>query len=225
MHVPAQVTALTATLRLRDELRAEILDGDLAPGQRLTAAGLADRHGTSRTPVREALMLLARESLVRLEPHRGAVVSAFDPADLLDLYDLRARIEPHAAGLAATRIGERALMRLTQLCDEADARGARTRGDIEAHIASNEEFHSIVCEAAASPRTTAAMGTVAGIPRAFRTAFWRSTEQRAQSLFCHRELVSALRAHRPELAEAVMRMHIVGAREFLTEVVRDDAAG
>lgn len=225
MHVSSQVSALTATLRLRDELRAEILDGDLAPGERLTAAGLADRYGTSRTPVREALMLLARESLVRMEPHRGAVVSAFDPADLLDLYDLRARIEPHAAALAAVRIGGPALARLTALCDEADARPAVTRGEIEAHIASNEEFHAIVTEAAGSPRTAAAMGAVAGIPRAFRTAFWRSEAQRAQSLFCHRELVAALRAHRPELAEAIMRMHIVGAREFLTEVVRDGEAG
>ena len=65
------------------------------------------------------------------------------------------------------------------------------------------------------------MRAVAGIPRVFRTVFWRDERQRAQSLFCHRELVRALAAAHAELAEAVMRMHILGAKEYLIEVVRD----
>ncbi len=67
------------------------------------------------------------------------------------------------------------------------------------------------------------MRAVAGIPREFRTAFWASEQQRAQSLFCHCELVTAFAAGQAGLAEAVMRMHILGAREFLLQAVQEHA--
>jgi DNA-binding GntR family transcriptional regulator len=89
---------------------------------------------------------------------------------------------------------------------------------IDEHIALNEEFHRLVLQSAGSPRLSAAMKAATGIPRAFRTIFWSREDQRRQSLFCHRQLVAALRAHRAEVAEAVMRMHILGATAFLKDV-------
>jgi DNA-binding GntR family transcriptional regulator len=215
MHMAPAAEAPTSAIRVHDELRHAILDGQLAPGERLRAEALAERFGTSRTPVREALVMLEREGLVALQPNRGAVVRPFDAEDLLDLYDVRALIEPRAAARAATRIGPDALARLHELCRLAGRRGT----SVADQIAYNEEFHRIIADAAQSPRLLAAMRGVAGIPRAFRAAFWANDQQRAQSLFCHRELVAALEGRRPELAEAVMRMHILGAREFLLEVV------
>jgi DNA-binding GntR family transcriptional regulator len=208
----------TSTSRVADELRHAILEGVLAPGERLRAEALAARFGTSRTPIREALLVLEHEGLVEMEPHRGALVRAFDAADALDLYEVRALIEPHAAARAATRIGRPALDRLGDLCARADERGGATPAAVADQIALNEEFHRLVVEAADSPRLLAALRAVAGIPRAFRATFWASDQQRAQSLFCHRELVAALSAGQPALAEAVMRMHILGAREFLLEM-------
>jgi DNA-binding GntR family transcriptional regulator len=213
MHMAAP----TSTIRVHDVLRTAILDGQLAPGERLRAEALAGRFGTSRTPVREALLMLEREGLVEVQPNRGAIVRSFDAADLLDLYEVRALIEPHAAARAATRIAPAELERMRELCDAAERRGAR----VADQIVFNEEFHRIVADAADSPRLVAAMRAVAGIPREFRTAFWASEQQRAQSLFCHRELVAALAARQAELAEAVMRMHILGARDFLWRTVHD----
>ena len=215
--------SVTTAVRARDELREAILAGSLPPGSRLRAEPLAERLQTSRTPVREALMLLAREGLVDIEPRRGAVVRAFDAADLADLYEVRALIEPYAARRAATRIDAAALQRLREVRDEADARGAADDAAVEDQVALNEQFHAIIVAAAQSPRLEAALRAVAGIPRAFRAAFWHDDEQREQSLFCHRQLVRALERRQPRLAETVMRMHIVGAIEFLTEVIHDDA--
>lgn len=213
--MPTPAEAPTSAIRVHDALRAAILEGEIAPGARLRAEALAERFGTSRTPIREALLMLEREGLVNVEPHRGAIVRSFDAADLLDLYEVRALIEPHAAHRAATRVTTDQLERLRSLCERADRRGTT----VADQIAYNEEFHRIVAEAAQSPRLTAALRAVAGIPREFRTAFWANEEQRAQSLFCHRELVSALEAKQPDLAEAVMRMHILGARDFLWRVI------
>jgi DNA-binding GntR family transcriptional regulator len=213
--------SVTNAVRVQAELREAILAGSLPPGARLRAEPLAERLRTSRTPVREALILLAREGLVDVEPRRGAIVRSFDAADLADLYDVRALIEPHAAHRAATRIGPDELARLREICAAAETRGADDDAAVEDQVALNEEFHRIVVTAAGSPRLEAALRAVAGIPRAFRAAFWRDDGQREQSLFCHRQIVHALEHRRPRLAEAVMRMHIVGAIDFLAEVIDD----
>ncbi len=215
------VTA-TSTIRVRDQLQHAILEGSLEPGERLRAEALAQRFGTSRTPVREALLVLEAEGLVTLEPHKGAVVSAFDGADLLELYEIRALIEPHAAARAAERITAPDKVRLVELADRAAALDPAVPTAIDEHIALNVTFHRTILEAAASQRLTTAMRAVAGIPRIFRQVFWRDEAQRAQSLACHRELAAAVRAGRPQMAEAVMRMHILGARDFLVEVLRKD---
>ena len=198
---------MTSTVRVRDELQHAILEGVLQPGERLRAEALAQRFGTSRTPVREALLQLEAQGLVEVEPNRGAVVKAFDAADLLDLYELRALLEPAAAARAATRIEPDQIEQLNQLTDD----GASP----ERQMASNEQFHRIIVEAARSPRLTAAMRAASGIPRSFRSSFWHDDDQRAESLLCHRRLIDALTARDTQLAEAVMRMHILGAVAFL----------
>ena len=73
----------TSTIRVRDELRQAIVDGRAGARERRCAPRpLAERCGTSRTPIREALLLLEREGLVEIEPHKGAVVRSFDADDL-----------------------------------------------------------------------------------------------------------------------------------------------
>ncbi|WP_171905313.1 GntR family transcriptional regulator, partial [Cellulosimicrobium cellulans] len=76
-----------------DVLRARIIDGSLAPGERLAEPVLADRLGVSRTPVREALRLLEAEALVVALPTGGVRVAPLDVADARRVYEVRARLE------------------------------------------------------------------------------------------------------------------------------------
>jgi DNA-binding GntR family transcriptional regulator len=191
--------------RVRDLLEEAILGGELKPGERLRAEALAQRFGTSRTPIREALLQLEGQGLVEVEPNRGAVVRTFDRDDVLDLYEVRALLEPAAAARAARRISAGDIERLDELCA------------VEDQLVANEVFHRIILEAAQSARLMVAMRAATGIPRNFRTAFWHDERQRAESLMCHRRLVSAFRAGDAQLAEATMRMHILGAVAFLEE--------
>src|ERR1700754_1556793 len=194
-----------AAPRVRDLLEEAILEGELKPGERLRAEALAQRFGTSRTPIREALLQLEAQGLVEVEPNRGAVVRSFDRDDLRDLYEVRALLEPKAAARAAERISDTDVQRLEALCEADDL------------IVANEAFHRIILEAAQSPRLTEAMRAASGIPRAFRSVFWHDERQRGESLMCHRRLVDAFHARDAQLAEAVMRMHILGAIAFLEE--------
>src|SRR4051812_50109365 len=86
--------AATSTGRVRDQLQHAILEGALKPGERLRAEALAQRYGTSRTPVREALLQLEAQGLVEVEPHRGAVVRPFERAAPLHLYAVPALPPP-----------------------------------------------------------------------------------------------------------------------------------
>src|SRR5215213_10163868 len=151
----------TTARRVREEIQRAIITGALAPGERLTAEALAHRFGTSRTPIREALLSLEAEGLVEIEPHRGAIVRPFDAAGLVELYELRAVMEPYAAHRAAERIGADALAALEENCRRAQALGGADAGAVQGQIALDEEFHRLVVAAAESPRLEVALRAVA----------------------------------------------------------------
>lgn len=210
----------TTTRRVLASLREAILDGDIAPGTRLRAAAIAERFEASRTPAREALVLLAQEGLVDLIPRRGAVVRPFEFGDVLDLYEVRALLEPYAARRAATRIDPAALDRMDAICREQDALTGDDAETIERHVALNGEFHALVVGAAGSTSLAASLASAEGVPLSFRRRFWRDEMFRAQSLFCHRELARALRSGESDMAESIMAMHIQGAIVYL-QTMRD----
>jgi DNA-binding GntR family transcriptional regulator len=211
----------TSSTRVSEELREAILSGEFGPGERLRTASLAKRFGSSRTPVREALVQLEGEGLVDIEPRRGALVRSFASADLIDLYEIRVLLEPAAAARAALRASPAQVERLAEIAALSDARGGRTASAIDDQIAWNEQFHAIIVEAAGSPRLSSALRATAGIPRSFRMAFWHDEAHRAFSQTCHRELVSAIAERSAERADAVMRMHILRAKDALVAVTSD----
>ncbi|GAB6857101.1 GntR family transcriptional regulator [Microbacterium xylanilyticum] len=127
-------------------LRDAILDGVRAPGSRLIERDLAAESGVSRVPVRDALKVLEAEGLVELRPHTWAVVRDFTDADLADLDEVRAVLEPLAFRLAAERHRRDGLARL-ELSLEAEQTGARSGDGIGSRRAA-ADFHEIVTELA-----------------------------------------------------------------------------
>ena len=116
-----------ASVAATELIRQAILDGRLEPGSRLKEEELARELGISRTPVREALLMLQAEGLIETTPNRGAVVRTHDADDLIDLYQLRALLEGYAARQAATRISGDELDLLRESCDRFDAHRRRRR--------------------------------------------------------------------------------------------------
>src|SRR6266508_4597364 len=102
----------TRSAQLVEMIRREIVQNRLPPGARVTEEALAERFGMSRTPVREALRILTRESLLRHVPHTGYVVAMVDLDAMDDLYTVRVAIEEQAAGRIALAPDEEALCSL-----------------------------------------------------------------------------------------------------------------
>ena len=128
-----------ASHRIAGALRAEILDGRYAPGQRIRQEDLAARSGASRIPVREALRMLAAEGLVTLVANSGAWVARLSLGECNEAYLVRERLEPLVLRLSMPRLGEAEAGRLAGLAAQMEAApgvDAFLRADREFHLAS-----------------------------------------------------------------------------------------
>lgn len=200
-------------------IREMILRGRLEGGQRVAEAMLADVLGMSRTPIRQALPLLAREGLLVESGTRGYVVRTFTRTDILDAIDVRGLLE----GFAARRIAERGasstwLAQLRECVQEGDrifAKGHLLESDEAAYGAMNGRFHALIIEAAASSVTADAIDRMASIPfaaaaaiafdatdlKSMFDALWIAHQQ-------HHAIVDALEAGQATRVEFLMREHV-----------------
>jgi DNA-binding GntR family transcriptional regulator len=206
-----------------DVIRAAIVDGRLEPGTRLKEEELARELGISRTPVREALLVLQTEGLLESAPNRGATVRSYEAVDLDDLYQLRAVLEGFAARRAATRISPEDVALLAESCERFEE--LRAADDVTELVRENVRFHEIILAAAGSGRLASLVRGVVQLPLVYRSFYWYSPDQKRISEHYHRQLTSALGGRDAERAEIVMKEHVLEARDFLVEKVREGMDG
>jgi DNA-binding GntR family transcriptional regulator len=214
-HAPISRSASEAACEV---IRAAIIDGRLPPAQRLKEEELARELGMSRTPVREALLMLQSEGLVESIPRRGATVRAYAVDDLDDTYQLRALLEGYAARRAASRITAEDVARLEESCDRFDRLGAAD--DLRELVKENLFFHNVILDAAESDRLRGLVRKVIEIPLVYKSFYWYSADQKFISQHYHRQLARALRAGDAERAELIMNEHVLEARDFLLAQLR-----
>lgn len=203
----------TLTDRAVAALRAAIVDGRLRAGELYSVARLAEQLQVSRTPVREALLLLERQGMVRFERNRGARILESSAHDLDEVFALRLLLEVPAARQAAELIGEQELTRLGEILDAM--RGEMDRNDEGAFMAHDKSFHETLLTAAGNHRLVGIVGSLRDFVR-FRGA---STVGRGRDLRAiydeHARILGALRAGDPDAVDAAMRDHLVHTRELL----------
>jgi DNA-binding GntR family transcriptional regulator len=217
-QVPARNAGGVAT----ELIRHAIAEGRLQPGERLKEKELAEMLGISRTPVREALLLLQAEGLVDAMPNRGATVKAYTEAELADLYELRALLEGYAARRAASRIteGQLAILRETL----TDFAAARHRNDREEIFRVNLRFHYTIVEASGVARLANLVRATIELPLVYRSFYLFSPAETELSEGMHRRVTSALTAGDAERAELLMKEHIFEGRDHLLGHLREQHA-
>jgi DNA-binding GntR family transcriptional regulator len=203
----------TLTDRAIAALRAAIVDGRLPSGELYSVARLADRLGVSRTPVREALLLLERQGMVRFERNRGVRVLESSARDLDEVFTLRLLLEVPAARRAAELVGEEELAALSA---ELAAMGRLLRAEDEtAFMTHDQRFHELLLAAAGNRRLVGMVGGLRDHVR-FRGA---STVGRGRDLCAiydeHVRILDTLRAGDPDAVAAAMRDHLVQTRRLL----------
>jgi DNA-binding GntR family transcriptional regulator len=130
---------------VNEQIRGQILDGKLKPGERLVEDKLSAELGVSRVPVREALRMLSSEGLVRIEPNRGATVADITPELVAELVEVRTLLEALNARLAARRQDPQIVALLQETLQRGNAAAQSGSPDQLARL--NGEFHERLAEA------------------------------------------------------------------------------
>jgi DNA-binding GntR family transcriptional regulator len=216
---PSEALVRNASVAATELIRKAIIEGRLEPGRRLKEEELARELGISRTPVREALLMLQAEDLVVATPNRGATERVHDAGDLEDLYELRALLEGYATRRAAERITSEQVDDLRTSCERLDALDPVC--DLRGVVRENLHFHNTILAVANSGRLTAHVRKVIELPLVYNSYRWYSPDQKRISVHYHRQIVKALADADPDRAELIMKEHLFEARDLLVAHVRN----
>ena len=213
-HLVAQVQRPPSLANLvTDQIRELIITGTLDLGAQLSENTLAEQLNVSRTPVREAFMRLAGESLVEVRPQRGTFVFNCDAAGIQALCELREVLETGALRLAFSRNGKALVRRLKAINDAGEAASARSMTGYHPH---DHAFHQALIGASDNPELVEAYARVAGRVRALRYRYTKTLDEVQTSQAAHRRLVDHLKANDLAAAVMVLRDHVYASLRNFT---------
>lgn len=212
----------TAQAAVAQRLRQEILSGHLAPGTRLIQSDVAARLGVSTTPVREAMRELASQGLLDGDPHKGWLVHQPTLPELVEVYELRAILEPVNIRKVAARITEAELAEAAALVDQMDG-----IDEPAAWVQLNSRFHEIVTDASRSPRLMEFLRNLRNISSLYVGIFAQQTPERlAHANEEHRAIVDACRVRNGDRAAEVLEVHVNESLEIVRRLLlEEDRAG
>lgn len=199
--------------RLRAWLENQILDGHLAPGDRIDEQEVCARFGVSRTPVREALMQLSSLDLIEFRPRFGAVVRQMSVKEIAAIWEVLTSLEGLAAALAARRMTGEDLARLQAL--HGDSRRAMEACDVAGYDDCNNRFHEAIYQGGRNDYLAGQAMTIRRRLQSYRRYPFRRAGGLQRSFTGHQLVVDAILAGDDEAAAAAMRDHVTGGLTFL----------
>ena len=189
-HVPITRPSLHDTIVNR--IRAMIYDGDLKPGDKVPERALCESLGISRTPLREALKVLASEGLLDLLPNRGARVARLTPEAVDEMFPVMGALEALAGELACQRMTDADLFGIKALHYQMAMHHAR--GERAEYFALNQKIHERIMAAAGNGLLVGLYEGLAGRIRRARYAANITPERWAEAMAEHNEILAALEA-------------------------------
>lgn len=208
----------TMAVAAADELRRRILEGEFPGGYQLRQDALANDLGVSRIPIREALVQLESEGLVKIVAHRGAVVSELSVDEIEELFALRALLEPRLLRLSVPHLTAGdfgALDRILADYDaEMDSRDASRWGEL------NTALHMRLYERANQPRTASIVASLLQGTDRYTRMQLAFTDGRPRAQDDHTKLVALCREGRIDEAAALLATHIEDAGAALVGYIR-----
>ena len=194
-----------------ERLRAQIFAHELAPGSWLDEQSLAQQFGISRTPMREAIKVLASEGLVTTKMNRGAYVTEVDRRDLEQIFTVLSLLEGQAAKETASKATEEELNLLDDLHHRLEKAAADR--DVEQFFEINVKFHELIQDIASNTWMNGVIADLRKVLKLQRRDSLTRTGRLQNSLLEHREILQAILQRDPTAAEAAMRKHLARGLE------------
>ena len=198
-----------------EELKREILVGEIAPGTRMMEIELADEMGVSRTPVREAIRKLEKEGLVTIEPRKEAYASDVSIKDMVDVLEVREDLEAMAAAMAAQKVNKdekQALIEATMEYKEA-VESERTE-DI---IRCDEKFHQLIVNCSGNKTLVQLFSQVQELALRFRYLYYDDFSRYERMPMEHREIEEAILSGDYEKARVAAGEHVKKLKQFVID--------
>lgn len=197
-------------------LRQRIFNRELEPGSWIDELKIAQHFGISRTPLREALKVLAAEGLVTMKVRRGAYVTEVSESDLAEVYHLLALLESDAAAAVACNASEAELQELLTLHGQLEASAEPAQQDREKFFAVNEQFHMRLLEIARNRWRNQMVADLRKVMKLNRHNSLLKTGRIEESLEEHRALMQALMSRDASACQSRMHEHFKNGLEAAT---------
>ena len=198
------LTHLTIQQAVADAVRTRIIAGVLPAGTRIDQDALAAEFSISRMPVREALRQLGAEGFLTIVPHRGAIVTALSPDEIVVIYVIRAELVGVAAGHASQALTAGDLDALRRILASM-----RTEDQIDRWVTLNDEFHNVINQASGRPRLLELIQRLREQSQPYIRLYVQRLHKSAQARKEHKAILDALIDRDAEQAEIAVRAHLI----------------
>jgi DNA-binding GntR family transcriptional regulator len=209
--------------QVAQRLRQMLVESRIAPGAKLNERELAESLQVSRTPLREAIKMLAAEGLVELLPNRGAIAISLSETDVRNTFEVMAGLEALSGGLAAQRITDGELAEIRAMHYEMMA--AFTRRDLSNYYRINAQIHSAINAAAKNPVLSATYNQVNARLQALRFRSNRDDEKWDRAAREHEKMIDALAARDAAAMRELLVTHLNEKMDVVLEQLRREASG
>ena len=207
--VPRTLAPRALYQEVAEQLRLQIFSRELAPGSWIDELKLAAQFGISRTPLREALKVLAVEGLVTMKLRRGAYVTEVSASDVAQVYQLMALLESDAAAQVAANASAAQLAELQAIHNRLETQVDQR----DAFFASNEQFHLSILRIAGNRWAAQIVADLRKVMKLNRQLSLLKQGRIEDALTEHRVVMAAIAAKDDEAARAAMRRHFAGGLE------------
>ncbi|GJE18310.1 GntR family transcriptional regulator [Methylobacterium marchantiae] len=198
-----------------DRMRDLIQSGELEPRARVNESELTERFGISRTPLREAIKILATEGLLELLPNRGARVASLSQAEIEEMIEVIAGLEATAADLACRTISDEEIAVIER--DHHSMVKAWKDGEEATYFRLNRAIHEAIMAASRNSVLGAIYASLSGRIQRSRYAVHQTAEQWSRAVSEHERMIELLHARDGEALAALIRAHIRSKTPVIAE--------
>ena len=199
-------------------LRTMLVEGRIAPGAKLNERELCEQLRVSRTPLREAIKLLAAEGLVDLLPNRGAVAVRLTESDVVNAFEVLGGLEAMSGELAAQRVTDDELTEIRAMHYEMLA--SFTREDLSGYYRLNALIHTAINAAAKNPLLTSTYQGINARVQSLRFRTNQNTAKWKRAMKEHEQMIEALAARDPAALRAILLEHLINKRNTVLDLMR-----
>lgn len=213
-----EISRLGLHEQVASRLRTMLVEGLIRPGAKLNERELCERLRVSRTPLREAIKLLAAEGLVDLLPNRGAVAVKLTEADVLNTFEVLSMLEGLSGELAAQRVTDAELSEIQALHYEMMACFARR--DLSGYYRLNSLIHSAINAAARNPVLISTYRSINARVQSLRFRTNQNETKWKMAVKEHERMLEALAAHDSTAMRNVLVEHLIRKRDTILDLMR-----